>query len=61
MLGLIFWGISATGRVTEGLGGGECRDPAASANAGILAGVAPIEFVDYRIERIRSPNLLATS
>jgi hypothetical protein len=58
---LILGGLSATGRVTEGLGGGECRDPAASANAGILAGVLPGAFVEYWIGRIRLPNLLPTS
>ena len=49
--------VSASGRATEGLGGGECRGPAASANGQILAGLLKIRFVDLSIEPIGDPDL----
>src|SRR5579862_8896162 len=53
--------VSASGRATEGLGGGECRGPTASANGQILAGPPRIWFVDLSIEPIGDPDLAPNS
>jgi len=53
--------VSASGRATEGLGGGECRGPTASANGQILAGLLEIRFVDLSIEPIGDPDLAPNS
>jgi len=47
---------SASDRASEGLGGGECRDPVTSANAGTLSDDSRSAFVDLSIETIRLPN-----
>jgi len=48
--------VSASGRATEGLGGGECRCPTASANEQMLAGFSEMAFVELSMEPIRVPD-----
>jgi hypothetical protein len=52
--------VSASGRATEGLGGGECRCPTASANEQTLAGFPEIAFVELSMEPIRVPDFSLT-